>query len=344
MTPTASDGARARRLPLQRRPVLRQRQPVPRRRAGDPRQLRASRPCAGCASTPARSSTSTTPAPRRCARPHDACAAHSVRLSFAAVLPPVREELERVRHRRPRRPRPLLRARRRRASAAFEPDGRPVAAPAEPGVTRRRRRESSELGDALPAGPSQHRHDRRVASRDQGTEPMTMPRDTAAMTANAATGRTRHPTVGRSAPPPAAPPAPRRRARRTLPGQAAPDREPAMTTLQRQAETRVAELVPIRYGRMVASPFAFYRGAAAIMAADLAAVAAHRARGAAVRRRPPLQLRRASRHPIAGWCSASTTSTRPSRPVRVGRQAARRQLRHRRAAAGLQRRGSGARS
>ena len=30
------------------------------------------------------------------------------------------------------------------------------------------------------------------------------------------------------------------------------------------------ELVPLRYGRMVSSPFAFYRGAAAIMAADLA--------------------------------------------------------------------------
>lgn len=34
---------------------------------------------------------------------------------------------------------------------------------------------------------------------------------------------------------------------------------------------RVPELVPIRYGRMLQSPFAFYRGAAAIMAADLAA-------------------------------------------------------------------------
>jgi len=33
---------------------------------------------------------------------------------------------------------------------------------------------------------------------------------------------------------------------------------------------RVTDLVPIRYGRMLASPFAFYRGAAAIMAADLA--------------------------------------------------------------------------
>jgi uncharacterized protein (DUF2252 family) len=40
--------------------------------------------------------------------------------------------------------------------------------------------------------------------------------------------------------------------------------------LERQDRTRVAELVPIRYGRMLASPFAFYRGAAKIMASDLA--------------------------------------------------------------------------
>jgi uncharacterized protein (DUF2252 family) len=39
--------------------------------------------------------------------------------------------------------------------------------------------------------------------------------------------------------------------------------------LERQAKTRVPELVPIRYGRMLVSPFAFYRGAAAIMAHDL---------------------------------------------------------------------------
>jgi len=40
--------------------------------------------------------------------------------------------------------------------------------------------------------------------------------------------------------------------------------------LESQAASRVAELVPIRYGRMVATPFAFYRGGALIMAADLA--------------------------------------------------------------------------
>jgi uncharacterized protein (DUF2252 family) len=41
--------------------------------------------------------------------------------------------------------------------------------------------------------------------------------------------------------------------------------------LERQASTRVPELVPIRYGRMLVSPFTFFRGAAMIMAEDLAA-------------------------------------------------------------------------
>ncbi|MBK9739763.1 MAG: DUF2252 domain-containing protein [Actinobacteria bacterium] len=40
--------------------------------------------------------------------------------------------------------------------------------------------------------------------------------------------------------------------------------------LGRQGPARVQELLPIRYGRMVSSPFAFYRGAALVMAADLA--------------------------------------------------------------------------
>ncbi len=40
--------------------------------------------------------------------------------------------------------------------------------------------------------------------------------------------------------------------------------------LERQATTRVPELVPIRYGRMLVSPFTFFRGAALIMASDLA--------------------------------------------------------------------------
>ena len=40
--------------------------------------------------------------------------------------------------------------------------------------------------------------------------------------------------------------------------------------LEEQATSRVPELVPIRYGRMLVSPFTFYRGAAYLMAADLA--------------------------------------------------------------------------
>ncbi|MCU0308069.1 MAG: DUF2252 domain-containing protein [Thermoleophilia bacterium] len=47
------------------------------------------------------------------------------------------------------------------------------------------------------------------------------------------------------------------------------DRPDPVALLQRQAEGRVPELLPIRYGRMVASEFAFYRGAAAVMADDL---------------------------------------------------------------------------
>lgn len=39
-----------------------------------------------------------------------------------------------------------------------------------------------------------------------------------------------------------------------------------------QDESRVPELVLVRYGRMLASPFTFYREAAAIMAADLASL------------------------------------------------------------------------
>ena len=48
------------------------------------------------------------------------------------------------------------------------------------------------------------------------------------------------------------------------------DRADPVSLLEDQARTRVPELVPIRYGRMLVSPFTFYRGAAKIMAHDLA--------------------------------------------------------------------------
>jgi uncharacterized protein (DUF2252 family) len=61
-------------------------------------------------------------------------------------------------------------------------------------------------------------------------------------------------------------------ARRSAHGEWSPPegREDPVAILERQAASRVPELVPIRYGRMSASPFAFFRGAAAVMAADLA--------------------------------------------------------------------------
>ncbi len=49
----------------------------------------------------------------------------------------------------------------------------------------------------------------------------------------------------------------------------ADDRDP-VAILEGQATSRVPELVPVRYGRMLVSPFTFYRGAAAVMAHDLA--------------------------------------------------------------------------
>ena len=51
----------------------------------------------------------------------------------------------------------------------------------------------------------------------------------------------------------------------------ASDRPDPIALLEEQAASRVPNLIPIRYGRMLVSPFTFYRGSALIMAADLAA-------------------------------------------------------------------------
>ncbi len=64
-------------------------------------------------------------------------------------------------------------------------------------------------------------------------------------------------------------------ARRAVPraahaGWSEPARRDPLAILQAQDASRVPELVPIRWGRMLVSPFTFYRGAAALMAADLA--------------------------------------------------------------------------
>ncbi|PBC70717.1 uncharacterized protein (DUF2252 family) [Streptomyces sp. TLI_235] len=67
-----------------------------------------------------------------------------------------------------------------------------------------------------------------------------------------------------------------REARRTAPRSShaeyrpGPERPDPLAILEAQSAKRVSELVPIRYSRMSESPFRFYRGAAAIMASDLA--------------------------------------------------------------------------
>ncbi len=50
----------------------------------------------------------------------------------------------------------------------------------------------------------------------------------------------------------------------------APDRVDSVSLLVKQGESRIQDLLPIRYERMRASPFAFLRGSAVVMAADLA--------------------------------------------------------------------------
>jgi uncharacterized protein (DUF2252 family) len=67
-----------------------------------------------------------------------------------------------------------------------------------------------------------------------------------------------------------------RRARRTVPISQHAECNPTterwdpIALLEEQARTRIPELVPIRYGRMLVSPFSYFRGAALPMAADLA--------------------------------------------------------------------------
>jgi hypothetical protein len=67
------------------------------------------------------------------------------------------------------------------------------------------------------------------------------------------------------------------------------DRRDPVELLCEANEGRIPELIPLRFSRMAQSPFAFYRGAAAIMAADLASTPASRA---GLRRRSPGEFRR----------------------------------------------------
>ena len=63
----------------------------------------------------------------------------------------------------------------------------------------------------------------------------------------------------------------------------ASNRRDPVELLSEQDSTRLPELIPIRYGRMLVSPFTFYRGAACVMAWDLAQEPAYGPEGPAVR-------------------------------------------------------------
>ena len=80
------------------------------------------------------------------------------------------------------------------------------------------------------------------------------------------------------------------------------DRFDPVAVLRAQDAERVPELVPIRYGRMAISPFTFFRGAAAVMAADLAGTPVS---GPVVQICGDATCRTSgsSPHPSDAWCS-----------------------------------------
>ena len=94
-----------------------------------------------------------------------------------------------------------------------------------------------------------------------------------------------------------------------------------------QAETRVPELVPIRHGRMLVSPFTFYRGAALVMAADLDNHPDVGLAKPAVRRRAPVEFRCVRLAGTAPGLRHQRLRRDNARPTRMGCQAAGRQSR-----------------
>ena len=91
-----------------------------------------------------------------------------------------------------------------------------------------------------------------------------------------------------------------------------PRRRDPVEVLRVQETERIASLVPVRHGRMLVSPFTFYRGAAAIMAADLAT---HPDHGLRVQLCGDAHLSNFGvfARPTASSSSTSTTSTRRCR-------------------------------
>ena len=88
------------------------------------------------------------------------------------------------------------------------------------------------------------------------------------------------------------------------------DRPDPVELLEAQARDRIQELLPIRYGRMMASPFAFLRGSAIVMANDLASTPKSGIQ-AQLCGDAHLMNFGATPPPSAPCSSTSTTSTRP---------------------------------
>jgi len=99
------------------------------------------------------------------------------------------------------------------------------------------------------------------------------------------------------------------------------DRPEPVAILEEQARTRVPDLVPIRYGRMVASQFAYFRGAAAPMAWDLAHTPTTDIRVQACGDAHLLNFGMFAA-PDGGWSSTSTTSMRRFRRRSTGTSSA----------------------
>ena len=110
----------------------------------------------------------------------------------------------------------------------------------------------------------------------------------------------------------------------------AADRPDPVALLEEQNPTREPDLVPVRHGRMMVSPFTFYRGAAKIMAADLAGTPTAGLARAAVRGRAPVQLRGVRLPGAATGVRPQRLRRDPARAVRVRRETDGGQLHHRR--------------
>ena len=97
-----------------------------------------------------------------------------------------------------------------------------------------------------------------------------------------------------------------------------------MALLDEQAKTRVPELVPIRYGRMLVSPFTFFRGAAYSIVASFAVAGRDRGLGAKRRRETNRGVAKAYREAIRNFARLGTLDIWYARQdVDDGRQAGR---------------------